>query len=101
MRSKRNEEVADSYVRAWFAGRRHAAQTSLIDGEVTRIDEAAGKITIKHGPLKQFGMDEPMTMVYRADDAALFKTAKPGDKIRFTAERINGQFTLTKIEKVR
>jgi Cu(I)/Ag(I) efflux system periplasmic protein CusF len=77
------------------------AQTSMIDGEVTRIDEAAGKITIRHGPLKQFGMDEPMTMVYRADDAALFKTVKPGDKIRFTATRVNGQFTVTDIEKVR
>jgi Cu(I)/Ag(I) efflux system periplasmic protein CusF len=77
------------------------AQTSMIDGEVTRIDEAAGKITIRHGALKQFGMDEPMTMVYRADDAVLFKYVKPGDKVRFTAARVNGQFTVTKIEKVR
>lgn len=77
------------------------AQTSMIDGQVTRIDEAAGKITIRHGPLKQFGMDEPMTMVYRIEDAALFKNLKPADKIRFTADRINGQFTVIRIEKVR
>jgi Cu(I)/Ag(I) efflux system periplasmic protein CusF len=77
------------------------AQTSMIDGQVTKIDEAAGKITIRHGPLKQFGMDEPMTMVYRAGDAALLKTVKPGDTIRFAADRLNGQFTVTRIEKVR
>jgi Cu(I)/Ag(I) efflux system periplasmic protein CusF len=77
------------------------AQTSMIDGQVTKIDEAAGKITIRHGPLKQFGMDEPMTMVYRAGDAALLKTVKPGDTIRFVADRLNGQFTVTRIEKVR
>jgi Cu/Ag efflux protein CusF len=77
------------------------AQTSMIDGQVTKIDEAAGKISIRHGPLQQFGMDEPMTMVYRADDAALLKTVKPGDKIRFMADRLNGQFTVTRIEKVR
>ena len=41
-------------------------QTPLTDGQVVKIDPAAGKITIKHGPLKQFGMVEGMTMVYRA-----------------------------------
>ena len=35
-----------------------------------KIDQAAGKIAIKHGPLKQFEMDEGMTMLYRADDSA-------------------------------
>jgi Cu(I)/Ag(I) efflux system periplasmic protein CusF len=77
------------------------AQTSMIDGQVTKIDEAAGKITIRHGPLKQFGMDEPMTMVYRASDLAIISDVKVGDKIRFTADRVNGQFTVTKIEKAR
>ena len=28
------------------------AQTPLADGQVIKIDPAAGKITIKHGPLK-------------------------------------------------
>jgi Cu/Ag efflux protein CusF len=26
---------------------------------------------------------------------------KPGDKIKFTPDRVNGQFVVTKIEKVR
>ena len=47
------------------------AQAPLADGQVIKIDQAAGKITIKHGPLKQFGMDEGMTMVYRAADPAM------------------------------
>ena len=59
------------------------AQTPLADGQVIKIDQAAGKITIKHGPLKQFGMDEGMTMVYRATDPALLAAVKPGDKIKF------------------
>src|SRR6266487_4223776 len=41
------------------------AQTSAISGEVKKIDEGAGKITLRHGPAKSLGMDEPMTMVYR------------------------------------
>jgi Copper binding periplasmic protein CusF len=42
------------------------AQSSLIDGQVTKVDQSAGKITIKHGPIKKLGMDEGMTMVYKA-----------------------------------
>ena len=77
------------------------AQAPLADGQVIKIDQAAAKITIKHGPLKQFGMDEGMTMVYRAADPAMLNAVKPGDKIKFTPDRVNGQFVITKIEKAR
>jgi Cu(I)/Ag(I) efflux system protein CusF len=78
-----------------------SAQSPLADGQVVKIDQAAGKITIKHGPLQQFGMDEGMTMVYRAADPATLGALKPGDKIKFAPHRINGQFTATKIEKAK
>jgi Cu(I)/Ag(I) efflux system periplasmic protein CusF len=74
---------------------------SLADGQVTKIDESAGKITIKHGPIKKLGMDEGMTMVFRAQDPAMLKAVKAGDKIKFDADKINGQFTVTKIEKAK
>ena len=77
------------------------AQTPLAEGQVVKIDQAAGKITIKHGPLKQFGMEEGMTMVYRAADPAMLNAVKPGDKIKFAPDRVNGQFTVTRIEKVK
>jgi Cu/Ag efflux protein CusF len=77
------------------------AQSAMADGHVIKVDEAAGKITIKHGPLKQFEMEEPMTMVYRAADPAMLKAVKAGDKVRFTADRVNGQFTVTTIEKAK
>jgi len=75
------------------------AQAGLADGEVTRIDESAGKITIKHGPMKKLNMDERMTMVFKASDPSMLKQVKAGDKIKFDAENVNGQFTVTKIEK--
>lgn len=78
------------------------AQTSdVIDGLVTKIDESAQKITIKHGPLKKFDMDDGMTMVFRAQDPAMLKKVKAGDKVKFVPERINGQFTVTKIDKTK
>ena len=77
------------------------AQSTTTAGLVIKIDQAAGKITIKHGPLKQFEMDEGMTMVYRAADPAMLKNIRVGDKIKFVADRANGQFTVTRIEKAR
>ena len=77
------------------------AQSSLIDGQVTKVDESAGKITIKHGLVKKFDMDEGMTMVFRAADPAMLKAVKAGDKVKFDAERVDGQFTVTKIQKAK
>ena len=77
------------------------AQGELVDGQVTRIDASAGKITIRHGPLKKFDMDDGMTMVFRAADPAMLQAVKAGDKVKFVLERINGQFTVTRIEKAR
>jgi Cu(I)/Ag(I) efflux system protein CusF len=78
-----------------------AAAQSLVDGQVTKVDASAGKITIRHGPLKQFDMEDGMTMVFRAGDPAMLKAVKAGDKVRFIPERINGQFTVTRIEKAK
>ena len=74
---------------------------ALIDGQVTKVDESAGKISIKHGPIKKFDMDDGMIMVFRAQDPGILKTVKAGDKIKFDADKINGQFTVTKIEKAK
>jgi Cu(I)/Ag(I) efflux system protein CusF len=78
-----------------------AQSDDYVNGQVTKIDESAGKITIKHGPLKKFDMNEGMTMVFRAGDPAMLKAVKPGDRVRFVPDRINGQFTVTKIEKAK
>ena len=78
-----------------------SAQTDdFVNGLVTKIDGSAGKITIKHGPIKKFDM-EPMTMVFRGADPVMLKAIKPGDQVRFVPERINGQFTITKMKKAK
>lgn len=77
----------------------HSRAQSLTDGLVTKVDASAGKITIKHGPMKKFDMDEGMTMVYTARDPALLQAFQAGDKVKFDAENVNGQFVVTKIQK--
>ena len=76
------------------------AQPVPANGDVTKVDLAAGKITLRHGPIKNLDMDS-MTMVFRVADPAWLKTIKPGDRVRFEAERVNGQITVTSITKLK
>ena len=78
-----------------------AIAQELTSGQVTKINPSAGKITIRHGPIKKFEMEEGHTMVFRAQDPAMLKSVKVGDKIKFEADKINGQFTVTKMEKAK
>jgi Cu(I)/Ag(I) efflux system protein CusF len=75
------------------------AQSAMVNGQVTKIDESAGKITLKHGPIKKLEMEDGMTMVFRVQDPSMLKQVKVGDKVKFDADRVNGQITITKIEK--
>ena len=77
------------------------AQAPMVNGQVTKIDEAAGKITLRHGPIKKLDINEGMTMVFRVQDPVMLKQVKVGDKVRFDADRVNGQITVTKIEKAK
>lgn len=74
------------------------AWAQSVSGTVKKIDEAQGKLTIDHGPIKNLDMDS-MTMVFRAGDPAMLKGLKAGDRIRFDADRVNGQITVTKLQK--
>jgi len=77
-----------------------SAQDALVKGEVKKIDQTAGKITLNHGPIKNLDMtDENMTMVFRVQDPAMLKQVKVGDTVQFAAERGTAGITITKIEK--
>jgi Cu/Ag efflux protein CusF len=77
------------------------AQSELVDGQVIKIDETAGKITLRHGRFEKFDMADGMTMVFRVQDPAMLKAVKVGDKVKFDADKVNGPFTITKIQKTK
>ncbi|SMF99591.1 copper-binding protein [Burkholderia singularis] len=74
------------------------APGSMSHGEIKKIDTAAGKLAIKHGPLENLGMGA-MTMVFKAKDPAMLSQVKVGDKIDFVAEEVNGALTVVKLQK--
>jgi Cu(I)/Ag(I) efflux system periplasmic protein CusF len=82
-----------------FAALSAHAQAGLpqTEGEVRKIDTAAGKITLKHAEIKNLDMPA-MSMAYAVKDPALLQKVKPGDKVNFTMDKIKGAFTLVSIE---
>ena len=72
-------------------------KSDLAQGEVRKFDKSAGKVTIKHGPLANLEMP-PMTMVFHVKDAAMLDQVKPGDAIRFKAEKVGGNYTVTELQ---
>ena len=66
-------------------------------GEVKKVDVDAGKVTIKHGELKNIGMGA-MTMVFKVDDKAVIGKLKAGDKIAFVAENAGGQLKANNVK---
>jgi Cu/Ag efflux protein CusF len=74
------------------------AQTATAAAEVTKLDKPGKRVTLKHGEIKNLDMP-PMTMSYRVRDAVLLDGLAAGDRVRFTAERIDGQYTVTALTK--
>lgn len=82
---------------AGVAADQSAAATPQSDGEVRKVDKEQGKVTLRHGPLQNLDMP-PMTMVFKAADPKLLDGLKEGDKVKFTAEKVNGAITVTAIQ---
>lgn len=69
----------------------------MTDGEVRKVDKAAGKLTIKHGDIKNLDMPG-MTMVFQVKDKAMLNKVKTGDKIKFKVVLENGKMVVTNIQ---
>jgi Cu(I)/Ag(I) efflux system periplasmic protein CusF len=73
------------------------AQADMADGEVRKVDRDTKKITIKHGEIKNLDMPG-MTMLFQVKDPAMLDLVKPGDKVKFKAEKAGGGIVLTEIQ---
>ena len=73
-----------------------ANTSEMSDAEVRRVDKGAGKITLRHGEIKHLDMP-PMTMVFQVQDPTLLDKVKPGDKVKFRAEKAASGYVVTAI----
>jgi Cu/Ag efflux protein CusF len=86
---------------AWAGSQEHATpdvqNMPMSEGVIRKVDKAGGKITIRHGELYKLGMPG-MTMTFRVSDPAMLDRVKPGDSVRFVADRVQGALTVTHLE---
>ena len=68
-----------------------------VEGEVRRVDQTAGKVTLRHGEIKQLEMP-PMTMVFEVREKSLLEGVKAGDKVRFKVINENGKMIVTELK---
>jgi len=73
-------------------------EMTMTKGVITRIDEASGKVGIKHEAIANLKMP-PMNMVFLLADPAQLQGLKVGDAVLFHAENPAGKLTVTAIQK--
>ena len=76
-----------------------AAPAAMAGGKGRKIDKALGKLTLHHGPIKRLDM-AGMALVLRGVDPKQRDGLKPGDKLRFSADRIQGAIAITAITAI-
>lgn len=74
------------------------AQAPMASGEVTKIDRANARVTLKHAGIQQLDMP-PMIMAFHVRPPQLLDGVAVGDRVRFVAERIAGNYTVTALSK--
>ena len=75
------------------------AQQATLKGEITKLDEATGTLTLKQDQSGTVGGPAGATADYKVKDGLVFNAVKAGDKVQVTVDRVDGKPTITKLEK--
>jgi len=76
----------------------HAQEVEVMKGEVATIDKAAGKIGIKFtGTVGTSDSIAPTE--FKVQNGPMLNAVKPGDKVSFEAERVDGVMTIKTLKK--
>ena len=69
------------------------------EGDVVEVKLHAGLISIRHGPILSLGLgDASATHDFKPAEPMLFNALRPGDRIKFTADRVNGQLVIVAVQ---
>lgn len=84
-----------------LAGASTASAQQLRSGVIAKVDEPAGKITVRQMDAEATvgGASAGRTDDFRLQDGLLFNALRYGDRVVFTVEDINGAKTITRLEK--
>ena len=92
--------VAALLISALGASGAWAQASEMSSGEIRKVDKEAGKVTIKHGEIKNLDMPG-MTMIFTAKEKSLLDKVQPGDKVKFAVINDGGKMVVTDIQTVK
>lgn len=72
----------------------------LVAGTLPKLGETDDRVTLKHQRTINIAMDA-MTIGYRVADPAILNGLRTGDRIRLSAERLNGTIPVNQVQKFR
>jgi Cu/Ag efflux protein CusF len=102
--------AATSTFMAWGVQAQNASKPALpssatapvspewVNAEVTKLDLARKRVTLKHAPIASIKMDA-MTMPFKLKDVALFDGYKVGDKLQVVVKNDDGDLFVTQVRK--
>jgi Cu/Ag efflux protein CusF len=70
---------------------------ALAGADVVKVYRKEKRVLLRHGPIPSLGMSA-MTMEFALSNAKMINSLKPGDKIKFRADQIDGDYVVTFIE---
>jgi Cu(I)/Ag(I) efflux system periplasmic protein CusF len=73
-----------------------AQNDTPMSGDVRSVDLRSGMITISHEPNDRLKIGRS-TDTFRVSEPIMLNAIRPGAHIRFAADRINGELTITKV----
>jgi Cu(I)/Ag(I) efflux system periplasmic protein CusF len=74
-----------------------AGAQTWVDAEVRKVDKPQGKLTLRHGEIKNLDMPA-MTMIFRVKDVKMLDGLVEGAKVRFVAEKRDGLITVMELQ---
>ena len=92
------DDMAGMSMSAKPSATKTSASATLTEAEVKNVDTATSMVTLKHGALENVGMP-PMTMAFKAKDAAMARQVHEGDKVKVRVKNVNGTLTIVEMEK--
>lgn len=82
---------------ALAAGAHAGHSPDYTPAEVRKVDKEGGKITLRHGEIRNLQMP-PMSMVFQVKDAKWLDRFKAGDKVQFRAVQEEGKYVVTELQ---
>ncbi len=77
-----------------------ASALPMVSAEVRKVDLENKKISLKHAEIKNLDMPG-MSMVFQVKNTVMLENIKAGDKVMFTADKVDGAYMVMSIEKAK